>query len=163
MSSSFWLDSDDEWEDDIYSSDEGSDRDDVKPISRFADIDMEEDEEDDKRVTRSAQEKSWDELHKSVKVLKTKMFINDWNTVSTGAYIACSTSFVWPPFDSRFLCFPCCHSDIALRNMILRLGFHTNLPISACWSRQKRGNWLRSPWPGKRVELFLLSSIARLS
>jgi translation initiation factor 3 subunit C len=86
MSSTFWLDSDDEWDDDIYSSDSGSDKDDVKPQSRFADIDMEEDDEDDKRVTRSALEKSWDELTKSIKTLKNKMFINDWNTVATGTF-----------------------------------------------------------------------------
>lgn len=101
MSSSFWLDSDDEWDDDIYSSDDGSDKDDVKPTSRFADLDSDDDEEDDKRITRSAQEKSWDELHKSIKVIKIKMFNNDWNTVSTGAYIRCSWHISQtPPFFS---------------------------------------------------------------
>jgi hypothetical protein len=84
MSSNFWLESDDEWDDDIYSSESGSEQGEVKPTSRFADIDMDDEEEDSKRVTRSAHEKSWDELNKSIKVIKNKMFINDWNTVSSG-------------------------------------------------------------------------------
>ena len=87
MSTSFWIDSDEEWDDDIYSSeDSGSDKDDVKPQSKFADLDIDEEEEDDKRITRSAQEKSWEELTKSIKVLRNKMFINDWNSASTGTF-----------------------------------------------------------------------------
>ena len=86
MSSTFWLESDDEWDDDIYSSDSGSEQGEVKPVSRFADMDLDDDEEDAKRVTRSAHEKSWDELTKQIKVIKNKMNINDWNTVSDGTF-----------------------------------------------------------------------------
>lgn len=84
MSSNFWLDSEDEWDDDIYSENGGSDKEDVKPVSKFADLELDDEDEDDSRVTRSAHEKSWDELSKSIKVIKNKMFINDWNTVADG-------------------------------------------------------------------------------
>lgn len=93
MSSNFWLDNEDEWDDDIYSSDSGDDRDDVKPVSKFADLELDDDDEDDKRVTRSAHEKSWDELSKSTKLIKNKMNINDWNAVSDGTFERRKTLF----------------------------------------------------------------------
>lgn len=84
MSSNFWLDSEDEWDDDIYSSDDGSDKEDSKPVSKFADLELDDDDDDAKRVTRSAHEKSWEELTKSIKLIRNKMNINDWNIVSDG-------------------------------------------------------------------------------
>lgn len=85
MSTSFWVDSDDEWDDDIYSSeDSGDEKEEVKPTSKFAGLEFDDEEEDDKRVTRSAEEKAAEELTKSIKVLRNKLFINDWNSVATG-------------------------------------------------------------------------------
>lgn len=91
MSSKFWLQSDDEWDEDIYSSDSGDEKEETKHVAAHSRFDVDElsdsDEEDSKRVSRSAHEKSWDELNKSIKVLKNKMLINDWNTVATGALL----------------------------------------------------------------------------
>lgn len=88
MSSSFWIASDDEWDDDIYSSESETEETEVKPTSRFAGLGLEEDDEDSKRVTRSASEKTLDELNKCIKVLKSKMFINDWISTSDGTLLS---------------------------------------------------------------------------
>lgn len=93
MSSNFWLDSEDEWDDDIYSSDDGSDKEDAKPVSKFADLELDDEDDDAKRVTRSAHEKSWEELTKSIKLIRNKMNINDWNVVSDGTLQARKTTF----------------------------------------------------------------------
>lgn len=87
MSSSFWVASDDEWDDDIYSSESDGGEVDLKPTSRFADLDIGSDDEDDeKRVSKSAAEKAWDDLHKSIKVLRSVLLSQGWSRASAGMF-----------------------------------------------------------------------------
>jgi len=79
----FWLNPDDS-DEDLYSSEDETQEQEVKPTqSRFA-IDFDEEEEEEKRVVRSARDKKLDEIQQSIKKLRNSMKINDWNSISSG-------------------------------------------------------------------------------
>lgn len=85
MSSSFWLQGDDDSDEEIYSSDSESEQEEQpqkqQAASRYT-FDS-DDEEEAKRVVRSAKEKRFDELQESIKKLRNHMKINDWSKIET--------------------------------------------------------------------------------
>jgi translation initiation factor 3 subunit C len=86
MSSSFWLQGDDDSDEDIYSSGSEAEQDEQpqqkQATSRYT-FDS-DDEEEAKRVVRSAKEKRFEELQECIKKLRNGLNINDWKKVDDG-------------------------------------------------------------------------------
>lgn len=83
----FWAqysDDDDDFEGDIYDSGLESEEDEFEKAD--SEGDFSDEEEESKKVIRSAKDKKFEELRVCVKNINNKMIIDDWVAVASGMY-----------------------------------------------------------------------------